>query len=73
MSDPVKSVAAAILKARAPKQSREAWAEVAAREAIVALRDSLTDSMAEVIALHGRCCGGVAHTIWVEACDEALK
>jgi len=44
-----------------------------ARLVIQTMRDNLTDSMAEVIAKHGRCCGGGAHTIWVEACDEALK
>ena len=44
-----------------------------ARAAIEAMRDNLTDGMGEIIAKHGRCCGGIAHTIWVETCDEALK
>lgn len=44
-----------------------------ARTAIEAMSDGLTDSMAEVIAHHGRCCGGIAHTIWTEAIDVELK
>lgn len=53
------------------------WADIPesvfAVAAIEAMRDNLTDGMGEIIARHGRCCGGIAHEIWFEACQEALK
>lgn len=43
-----------------------------ARAAIMAIQYGLTDSMAEVISAHGRCCGGIAQNLWVETFDVAL-
>jgi len=57
----------------ATRDSTQAAWHAVARAVIESLRDNLTDGMGEIIAKHARCCGGIAHTIWVEACDEALK
>lgn len=85
MSEMVEQVARTICRARGfdpdgsvqrhCKFQKPAWRAYTEDAVLViqAMRDNLTDGMAEVIAMHGRCCGGVAHTIWVDACNEALK
>lgn len=81
MSEMIHRVAKAILKARAPKQSREAWAEAAARDAILAMRHP-TGRMAlageEAVNVVGQVDLGRIDVSDAAACysamiDEALK
>ena len=66
MSEMITQVAKALFLASHPDaewsagRARIKWFHMA-EAAIQAMRDNLTDSMAEVIAKHGRCCGGGAY------------
>ena len=84
MSEMIERAAAAILKTRAPKQSREAWAEAAARAVVEAMREPTAPMVQTACASHtpgvemapgrGEC---VHHRNaafrWRAMIDEALK